>query len=477
MENEQWDWDFQEFVSGRYSCALFGVINCCFLKVSLVGPADTDEGQSLGHGHVSSRASCHNWMCDVPTDRTRTPPTPTHLTYTIDLQSLGAMGVQDASPAPGRGVLVAHNTNITRAYGQQHTDHPQINGRRRQPPPASHTVGITSPAMPGPTRKRKAPAVDVSAHPVIDLTADSPPPSETPKPKRRRADGDANEPLPNNATVKGKQCQPDDEGKEKPNKKAKKDGEKRLRRWRAHAPSAYRDVRERALTQRMFVLDRQRSESDPEAPSETISLAGTTGNIYTITIDKLPTCDCPHARKGNQCKHIVYVLSRVLRAPAELEYQLAFTSPDLKDIFARAPPLPSETARNDDTDGNRKPVEGECPICCDEFEPESSETIVYCKAACGNNIHKDCFCQWAATKTGQAVTCPFCRSPWQDDEDQLKQVAKNGRKNADGYVNVASQLGLSGRRDYSTYNSYWVRGLARSGEVAWDEDGVMDHEY
>jgi hypothetical protein len=388
------------------------------------------------------------------------------------------MGVQDAFTPPDRGQSAAHNANATRAYGQQYTEYPQMSNPRRHPSAASHTVDMTSSAMPaaaGPSRKRRAPAADV---PVIDLTGDSPQPSETPNSKRRRADRDVEEPPLYDNTFKGKQPQPDEEGDDSPKKKAKKDdGEKRLRRWRKHAPSAYREVRERALTQRMFVLDRQRDASDPEAPSETILLAGTTGNIYTITIDKVPSCDCPHARKGNQCKHIVYVLSRVLRAPAELEYQLAFISSELKDIFARAPPLPSETAENDGKDGNRKPVEGECPICCNDFEPESSETIVYCKAACGNNIHKDCFGQWAATKTGQAVTCPFCRTPWQGDEDQLKQVAKNGRKNADGYVNVASQLGLSGRRDYSTYNSYWVRGQARRGDIEWDEDGVMDHEY
>jgi hypothetical protein len=266
--------------------------------------------------------------------------------------------------------------------------------------------------------------------------------------------------------------------KEKPKKKkAKQDGEKRLRRWRAHAPSAYREVRDRALTQRMFALDRLRSNDNPEHPTETISLAGTTGNVYTICIDKIPTCDCPHAKKGNQCKHVVYVMSRILRAPPDLEYQLALTSSELKDIFANAPPLPSETASSNAQNGNRKPVEGECPICCCDFEPSSSETIVYCKAACGNNIHKDCFSQWAATKTGQTITCPFCRSPWQGDEIQLKEVAKGGRKNAEGYVNVASQLGLSGRRDYSTYNSFWVRGQAMRGHLAWDEDGVMDHEY
>lgn len=29
--------------------------------------------------------------------------------------------------------------------------------------------------------------------------------------------------------------------------------------------------------------------------------------------------------------------------------------------------------------------------------------------------------------------------------------------NNDGYVNVASELGISGARDYSTYHQQWVR--------------------
>jgi hypothetical protein len=370
-----------------------------------------------------------------------------------------------------------------------------------------------------PTRKRTAPEACVA---VIDLTGDSPP-NEAPKRKRRarsssssdertyshqyhtRTDGPKRLP-PRSVTSRARKSTGEkpksaanDSGKErlenpgksakshvaedagdageKPRKKAKQEGEKRMRRWRAHAPSAYREVRGRALTQRMFALDRVRSNDDPEHPSETISLAGTTGNVYSIVIDKVPSCDCPHAKKGNQCKHIVYVLSRVLRAPAELEYQLAFVSSELRAIFENSPPLPSETADNDAKDGSRKPIEGECPICCDDFEPESSENVVYCKAACGNNIHKECFGHWAATKKGQTVTCPFCRAPWQGDEIQLKEVAKSGRKNAEGYVNVASQLGLSRRRDYSTYNSFWVRGQARRGQIAWDENGVMDHEY
>lgn len=237
------------------------------------------------------------------------------------------------------------------------------------------------------------------------------------------------------------------------------DEEKRLKRWRRHAPHSYREIRDRALTQRMFVLDRRRHTSNPDHATETITLAGTTGNVYTITVDKVPSCDCPHARKGNQCKHILYVLARVLRTPAHLEYQLAFVSSELREIFEQAPPLPSEQAEGQEKDGNRKQLEGECPICCEDFEPEGSkEEVVYCKAACGNNVHKACFEQWAATrKGGGAVTCPFCRTPWQGDEDSIKKIMGAGKVNEDGYVNVANQLGLSGRRDYSTYHQQWVR--------------------
>jgi hypothetical protein len=246
-----------------------------------------------------------------------------------------------------------------------------------------------------------------------------------------------------------------------PPKKRKTKGpnqEKRLKRWRDHAPQSYQEIRARALTQRMFVLDRERNTSNVEYPTETISMAGTTGNVYTINVDKIPSCDCPHARKGNQCKHIVYVLARVLRVPSHLEYQLAFISTELREIFNRAPPLPSTQADATEKDGNRKAVEGECPICCVEFELQNSkEEIVYCKAACGNNVHKECFQQWAATKKGEEVSCPFCRTPWQGDEETLKIAVGKGRVTGEGYVNVAEQLGMSTRRDYSTYHPQWVR--------------------
>jgi hypothetical protein len=208
------------------------------------------------------------------------------------------------------------------------------------------------------------------------------------------------------------------------------------------------------------VLSRTRHDNcddDAGFPGEKIELTGSTGNIYTVIITRKPRCDCPHARSGKQCKHVVYVLARVLRARYELVYQLALLGSELREIFANAP-LSSSLA-GDDCDGggggsgggNRKPVEGDCPICFCEMEVAGSgaEAIVWCRAACGQNVHKGCFETWAATKRRQGegeVTCPYCRSVWQGDEDMVKKIERTGKLNEEGYVNVADQLGISTQR-------------------------------
>lgn len=242
--------------------------------------------------------------------------------------------------------------------------------------------------------------------------------------------------------------------------------EKRLRKFRPCPPRSFDEIYRRATTQRFYVLTRTRCGT-PECPEEVVELTGSTGNIYTVVVARQPTCDCPHALAGNQCKHVLYVLSRVLRAPFEYVYQLALLSSELREIFANAPPPPPASGEEEgggsgDGDGRRKPVEGDCPICFCEMEAEGGEAVVWCRAACGQNIHKGCFETWAATKRRQAagggkaeVTCPYCRSVWEGDEDVIKKIERNGVRNAEGYVNVASQLGISTERDYSTYSRWW----------------------
>jgi hypothetical protein len=164
----------------------------------------------------------------------------------------------------------------------------------------------------------------------------------------------------------------------------------------------------------------------------------------------------------------------ILKAPREMCYQLALLSIEVASIFANAPaPVhmqfthhdstspASSSAETTDTGGLRKPIEGDCPICAMEFDAtDEIEKVVWCKAACGNNVHERCFQQWAKIKRGQGkTTCVYCRTEWKSDEKMclvdVKDVVKTGLIN-EGYVNVAEQLGITGERDLSSYHSYWV---------------------
>jgi len=201
----------------------------------------------------------------------------------------------------------------------------------------------------------------------------------------------------------------------------------------------------------MFVISRTRSDNE-ETLEEVVKIAGTTGNVYTVKVNNEPACSCPDAAKGNQCKHIIYVLVNVLKAPSHLRYQLAFLKSELREIFEKAPIKSKET---EDSAGKRKAIEGDCPICFMEFDPQSEE-IVWCKAACGNNIHKACFDRWAATQRAVGVRCVYCRTPWETEKDSrdLQSLLSTGRVNEEGYVNIASELGMSGIRDCSTYHQW-----------------------
>ncbi|KAI0130400.1 SWIM zinc finger protein [Xylariales sp. AK1849] len=244
---------------------------------------------------------------------------------------------------------------------------------------------------------------------------------------------------------------------EKPKKSRKKnDGgeEKRRRRFRPKAPQNFQEIYGRATFQRFYVLSRSRCGT-AQCPEETVDITGSTGNIYQVHIAQLPRCNCPHARAGNQCKHVLYVMSRVLRARFDLVYQLALLSTELVEIFDSAPPIEvGDDAEKPKDDKNRKVIEGDCPICFMPFE--DSDTTVYCRATCGQNIHKECFEMWAATKRQDRngrdqVTCPMCRTPWQGDDDMVKKIKNTGVVGREGYVNVAKQLGISQVRDHSTY--------------------------
>lgn len=141
-------------------------------------------------------------------------------------------------------------------------------------------------------------------------------------------------------------------------------------------------------------------------------------------------------------------MKKVLNAPWDMVYQLALLSTELEKIFANAPPingLVGSEGSSSSKDGNRKPIEGDCPICYSDLDP-SGEDVTFCRAACGQNMHRDCFNTWAQTKGyKEKATCPMCRSTWQDESagEKIKRVNKAQASTSEGYANVADQLGVS----------------------------------
>ena len=71
-------------------------------------------------------------------------------------------------------------------------------------------------------------------------------------------------------------------------KAAADDGEeRRLKRYRDHAPQSVMIKWERVMTQRMFMLER--SGRKDGALSEDFSVLGSTGNLYVVNVSQVPT--------------------------------------------------------------------------------------------------------------------------------------------------------------------------------------------
>ncbi|KAJ4263592.1 hypothetical protein NW762_006413 [Fusarium torreyae] len=317
------------------------------------------------------------------------------------------------------------------------------------------TENFTTPQKPIPRTPAKTPRAGQTPQNPINLADDTPTP---PSCKRKAYE----------LTSEDVSYQMEKEKKVKKQKKEKE--EKRERRFRPQPPQSFHDVYGRALSQRFYVLNRVRGGTQ-HCPEEDVEMTGSTGNIYTVHIGKQPRCTCPHNEKGHQCKHILYVMKQVLNAPFDLVYQLALLSTELQSIFAAAPPI---SAPGDGESDKRKPIEGDCPICYCELDDKKQELIVWCAAACGQNIHEECFKMWARTKGGN-VTCPMCRSVWKGDENLVARVQKDKGDMEEGYVNVADQLGISRERDESSYSSWYGyhqrrRGNNYDGYVRYEDD-------
>ena len=144
-------------------------------------------------------------------------------------------------------------------------------------------------------------------------------------------------------------------------------------------------------------------------------IMGNSGNVYQVTIANYPKCTCPdYARRSNRCKHIYFVLMRIMNISNYNDYD--YTNEELTQMFLNIPPIAQNLVYKGENPQEQKVVNQKfdkddvCPICLDPLE--NGKELDYCKYSCGQTIHKKCFKMWEKSK---GAICVFCRAKWYND--------------------------------------------------------------
>lgn len=262
-------------------------------------------------------------------------------------------------------------------------------------------------------------------------------------------------------------------------KKPSPQKEKRLKRFRNTCSTSTQQRIDRAKSQCMYLVRCGTIQDDFQCD---FVVLGSTGNVYDVKVGPIPNCTCPDHQKGNLCKHILFVLLKVmaLDAHSHLIYQAAWTSTELQSMFAQmkarfanvsgaviANQQVQETFSKlsqgidvEDTTKSgvaRKAVtDDDCGICLEAMVAKS-ESLTYCRANCGANFHKTCLDLWLVQEQ-RNPTCPFCRGVWQDET----AAAPCKKFSSEGFTNLGKLQGQSPVRDTSTYSEYHSSGWFQS---------------
>lgn len=195
---------------------------------------------------------------------------------------------------------------------------------------------------------------------------------------------------------------------------------------------------ERAFEQRIYLIEANKNESkiilnddnNNQVKDENISfkfeVMGNSGTAYDIIITegKEIYCDCPdHKHSYNLCKHLLFVLIRVLGMSREQVYNEYYVPLITKmnpfhtsdntiekciNYIDKKITQQLNAAETVDIQGKREiDEEDSCPICLEDF---GKEKLVWCKAQCKNYIHASCFTKWVKKK--EDATCVYCRAKW-----------------------------------------------------------------
>jgi hypothetical protein len=180
----------------------------------------------------------------------------------------------------------------------------------------------------------------------------------------------------------------------------------------------------------------------PNVLERKFDLCGTTGNVYIVTINNSPVCTCPdHTQRKNRCKHIFFILIRIMKVGMEKEDKLEYEDTDLKEMFQNMPTHMTDIKSGAKADSNllsrysnlqvRSNKDGtvkrqritddtRCPVCLDLLCETKKDPTSHCNYGCGTVVHNECakIYNEHRRKTGYSAICFVCQKKWNPvDED------------------------------------------------------------
>ncbi|XP_074316152.1 uncharacterized protein LOC141652533 [Silene latifolia] len=192
-----------------------------------------------------------------------------------------------------------------------------------------------------------------------------------------------------------------------------------------------------ALSHPLLLLYR----SDPD-----FFVHGSTGNVYVVNLSATPSCTCPD--KVNPCKHILFVLVKVLGVslddsclrrrvlkPSQLQRLQSTPSsigsladPALREKFHQVLFLRKELGGGGSVIGATKLTPcvavdkgATCPICLNEISG-SGDRLLSC-GTCNIPVHEKCLMAWKmTTQRRKLVRCVTCRSMLEDKADRERYL-------------------------------------------------------
>ncbi|KAG5578294.1 hypothetical protein H5410_058428 [Solanum commersonii] len=191
----------------------------------------------------------------------------------------------------------------------------------------------------------------------------------------------------------------------------------------------------RALSHHLLLLHRR---------DATFYVLGATCNVYTVTISTTPSCSCPD--RTTPCKHILFVLIRVLGIsiddtclyrrslrPRHLQRLLnlpisteALATSKVREMFHQ---LFSQQPQRSSPVIIKIENGTTCPVCLEEMNEE--EKIAAC-VTCRNPIHEECLMAWKrSTSRRKSISCVLCRARWRDVRNEIE---------GDKYLNLSPYI-------------------------------------